>query len=753
MTSCIIRAVVPLLLFIFTTVLAASSVPASSIPLAVRSPFLSVWLPNSKDSQNTLSTRWSETWNGAYSAWASFVKVDGVSYRAMGQVNLPNVQVAQQVSVDYSGTSSIFTMRVGPIDLTYTFISPIDPSDLVKFSMPFSYLLITASSNDGNAHNVQLYQDITAEWVNEDRTIPMQWKTRMTPAIGGDDALITHQVWQATSVPQQQTASSRIQDGIVYFSAFNRQGLTYQTGGAVLARQTFIANGKLPDTQDGDFRAVGEEWPVFAFAHNLGPVLGTSSPIVFGVGHTRENLVRYAIGTNKFQLRAPYYLKQHASSEAAMDFFMRDYNNAARVATTLDAQLEDEATTISANYSGLVQLSLRQAIAGMELTIARKDDGTIDAGDVMLFTAEFGGRRFRVNNIDQIYHMMPVFLYLNPDLLKHALRPILQYHKAGLAGTPYCVHNLGEIYPQATGPGGAVEMPVGASAYMLIMAAAHLQRTGDNSLVQAYYDVFDQFAQYLIDGALMPAKQYSMIESPLVPEAALQSNLAIAGIIGIRAMADLANAKGEGAANANYIANAVAMVGQWQTKATSKDGVYLTFTYGDDANWMGMFNLYADALLGVNLVPKYIYINQERFYQSKAHKYGTPIYGKRGWALSGPNMWIAAMLEKTALRNHFFDGVVARLFAGSSSVPLPDWFDSDNLAIASNASYWMKARPQVGAHFAPLALQSKRVNLTALSPASSPDPSPQGIVPPGGAGVKLCSRTFTFAIAFLVLLL
>lgn len=38
---------------------------------------------------------------------------------------------------------------------------PHQPSDLVRQSMPFSYLSMTAESNDGNAHDVQVYSDVS----------------------------------------------------------------------------------------------------------------------------------------------------------------------------------------------------------------------------------------------------------------------------------------------------------------------------------------------------------------------------------------------------------------------------------------------------------------------------------------------------------------------------------------------------------------------------------------------------------------
>jgi len=169
-----------------------------------------------------------------------------------------------------------------------------------------------------------------------------------------------------------------------------RPGLTYASGYANDLRDVFIITGALPDTVDTTFRTVSDRWPALAFSHQLGPVLTMSAPTVLAVGQARENIALYAQGENQ-QIRAAYYLKKYASAESACDAFMRDWQHMFDVSKDLDEQILRDAGPESEAYSGLVQLSLRQAIAGMELTIARKADGSIDANDVMLFTAgEFG---------------------------------------------------------------------------------------------------------------------------------------------------------------------------------------------------------------------------------------------------------------------------------------------------------------------------------------------------------------------------
>ena len=48
------------------------------------------------------------------------------------------------------------------VEMNITFLSPITPTDLMRQSLPFSYVEVSIISTDGNAHDVQLYTDITA---------------------------------------------------------------------------------------------------------------------------------------------------------------------------------------------------------------------------------------------------------------------------------------------------------------------------------------------------------------------------------------------------------------------------------------------------------------------------------------------------------------------------------------------------------------------------------------------------------------
>ena len=53
-----------------------------AVPLAVRTPYLSAWLPQGAGA--ALNDRWPTFWTGSTLGWAGFLKVDGKAYSFLG---------------------------------------------------------------------------------------------------------------------------------------------------------------------------------------------------------------------------------------------------------------------------------------------------------------------------------------------------------------------------------------------------------------------------------------------------------------------------------------------------------------------------------------------------------------------------------------------------------------------------------------------------------------------------------------------
>jgi len=97
-----------------------------SVPLAIRSPYLSAWL--SQGAGTALSAAWPTFWNGETLGWAGFVNVDGTSYNFLGNPGVPGAdfKAATQKSLTWTSTQSNFVMTAGPVDLNITFLSPVE---------------------------------------------------------------------------------------------------------------------------------------------------------------------------------------------------------------------------------------------------------------------------------------------------------------------------------------------------------------------------------------------------------------------------------------------------------------------------------------------------------------------------------------------------------------------------------------------------------------------------------------------------
>lgn len=117
-------------------------------------------------------------------------------------------------------------------------------------------------------------------------------------------------------------------------------------------------------------------------------------------------------------------------------------------------------------------------------------------------------------------------------------------------------------------------------------------------------------------------------------------------MIGIQAMSVIANETGNTADAANYSKIAHDYINKWQNLAINMNvtPAHTTLAYGDASshgklqshetilsvtpakNLAGLlYNLFADAQLGLNLVPQYVYQMQSDFYPTVANKYGVPL--------------------------------------------------------------------------------------------------------------------------------
>ncbi|KAH8101093.1 DUF1793-domain-containing protein, partial [Cristinia sonorae] len=656
-----------------------------SIPLAIRSPYSSAWLPQASTG-TALNGAWATFWNGMIVGWAGYINVDGKSYIFMGDPSVRAIKATQKSS-KMTPTQTIFVMDAGGVELTVSFLSPLDPGDLALQSFPFSYLSLSVTSSDGAPHNVSVYTDISAEWVTGNTSSVANWTTST------DSNLLTHQI-QLADQHLLVEEHDMIQYGSAYFSTGQVQGLTYQTGEDVKVRTQFINNAKLLNSEDSQFRAVSDHWPVFALSWDLGPVTDTPNVVVAAIGHVRDPAVRFTKGGGITQDRSLYFWSQFSTVNDALAFFLNFQGVSFAHANAIDSQINSQAQQVSSDYAAVLAMSLRQAFAGTELTISKNSDGSFNTSDVLMFT-KGGLFILLVSTVDVLYTMWPLFLFFNATFGKYALLPVFEATSQP-ATDGGAIHDLGAQYPQAIGYQSGVtptSMPLEESGNMLIMTLSYTQCTGDKSLITTYFDVLDRWTQYLIDNTAEPGNQLSTdsFAGPLNN----QVNLAIKGVVGIKAMSVIANLTGDSDRSSRYSAIAANYSTYIQQLSTSSDRQHLDLTYKDDNSWGLAYNLYADKLLGTNVFPDSVFSMETAWYNKQFDQFGVALDTRNKYTLSQWEIWTAAIVDSDAVRDNLISSVVKVASAGISNKPFGDWYDTTNGTING-----FTARPVVGGHFA-----------------------------------------------------
>jgi hypothetical protein len=765
-----------------TVTLGGAEVRPPSIPLAVRSPYLSTWLPVTSPS---LTSGTPQFWNGATRGFAGLVMIDNVLYAWAGEPMLTGdttpVNPMTPTSTEVTATRSIFTAEAGGVQLVAEWLSPVEPGNLELQSVPLTLLTVTVSFTDGNSHSVQVYADITGEWASNTESAQITWQ--MT-----SDA--TGQYWSvALDSPDSLMETSQMADwGQVIWAAgapAAGQALSYESGDSVTVRTAFAMStsptGTLSDTPASPPSAINSDQPAFAFAFDFGSAESSTS---FVLGHVRTPLISY--GSSATPL-LPWWTNTWSGWQEMTADFISGAESARQRAMALDAQIQADATAAAgAGYAAACALALRQCYGGTELAIGPN-------GDPWLLGKEISSDG-DTNTVDIFDQAFLAWLYLDPDLIPLVMAPILDWCASpawqdptawsGISQPYYCVHDLG-VYPVAAGgpPGTATgageQMPIEESAGMLIMAAAHANRVGASAaepfLSQSQWQpLWTQWANYLMTQVPAPAAQLTTDDwVPAQYKTPTGSvNLGIKAIIGLAAAGQIAAILGDSASeNATTWSDAATTwsnaatdnVGPWIGLSTdSTAGNYLNLEQGATGTWSCLYNAYYQAVIGVSLVPEQVAANQASFYLNQlttsGNAYGIELQTDAGnlnkvaWLF-----YLPAWLNSYPIAAELMSCNVAYINDTTSLVPYGDRYNTMTGVEVSG----IEAHPTLGAVYALLAAgvsipSGVPVNppvTTSVPPptpppppvavaitASAPPPKPILTVSISGSGLKLSGK-------------
>ncbi|KAJ5584723.1 uncharacterized protein N7459_004523 [Penicillium hispanicum] len=651
-----------------------SPVKPPSYPLAVRSPYLSAWLPGNDVA--SLASNNAQFWAGNDLVWSVLARVDDTTYNLFG-VDSPNdgTESATVTDASYTSTHSIFTVTAGSREFTLDFFSPVSPKNYLRQSLPFSYLTVTLAAGDSTS--VQVYSDIDSSWTGQSSDSSWSYSTNGSTSV--------FQIQAVGAAPYSQNSDGQALWGSAVYASRPSDSSTLSTasGPRNSVRETFVTNGTLTGDH-ADWTSGG----VVGFAHDLGTT-ASKSAVTFAVGHVREKSINF-LGA----AQTGYYRATYPETVAAVSYFLDDYDSANSESTTFDDLIQSTgASSYGSNYSDILALSVRQVYGGIELTIPNE---SLDTSETRAFIKEISSDG-NINTVDVIYATFPIFYILSPEYIKLLLTPVLEYTGSDDYSETYFVHDLGANYPNATGHlSDGESMPIEESGNLIILAYAYQKASGNTDFTTTYASQLKTYAEYLYANGLYPASQLSLNDA--LGELANQTNLGVKAAVGLATYGKIAD-----------LTNYTTAGQDWGVKiwtdhlGTDADGTRFLIQYGTTP-WFLVFNHYADVLFGLDVFPDDAYNATADFYPTVRDTAGIPLDGSLGWGQTNWQAFVAATVSGDA-RDIFISDMHSYISNGLNSAPFSDryWVAASN-GYSAGESYSFRARPTLGSHFALAAL-------------------------------------------------
>lgn len=670
----------------------------------------------------------------------------------------------------------------GSVEVVLSFLSPITPTSTLRQSIPASYLTINVKGN----FDLDIYVDVNGQWVSGNRGSHIRWELKETH-IKKSTALKTWKVKRSNEELFTEY-NDRAEWGALHFSG--PASANHESGTSGLLRQRFSKEGTLRNVQDDSFRTIMDEEPVFAFSKsfNLSGKTGykdemSEESILFTITHIQNPVTQFASARGLTMMR-PLWMSYFFSDEALVSFHYDDFKHALALAANYSEQVAKDAyRSGSTNYKEIVELSARQVMGATVFS------GTPD--NPILFLKEISSNG-NCQTVDVIFPSFPFFLYTNPKWLAYLLEPLLEHMLSGQYPNDYTMHDLGTHFPNMTGhaDGNDEYMPVEECGDMLIMGLAlvnSLQYNADHEAnspwsslgepkdhssfdvtdgktpfalpatletregifglddqwggvagkhqaqkwVSRTYRLWQQWTGYLVDYSLYPQNQ--LCTDDFAGWLPLMTNLALKGIVGIKAMSELAEVVGASDDAKHYRNISETYVKVWEQEGMARDEGRAKLAYNWQGSWTTLYSLYADALLcfhpslnatsdsveshsdasqtpivpakgksGGNFIPDHVYRTQSEWYGVAMQKYGLPLDSRHFYTKSDWEFQAAAVAGK-GVRTAILDRVAKWLNETVTDRPFSDLYITEGKGGFPGPNFF--ARPVIGSHYAFLTLE------------------------------------------------
>ncbi len=580
---------------------------------------------------------------------------------------------AEQKSVALSATRTLYTFACGPVDLKLEFASPLLPDDLLLLSRPVSYLNYELVSNDGTAHEVQLYFETTPEWAVND----LSQEISVSSGKSGDVSYLKAGT-TAQPVLERKGDNVRIDWGYFYMAAAQDESSSLGFGDYFGSKTAFIEKG-LPLRDTGTLVTVMTRMlPAMSYVKDLGRVSAKPEKGFLMLAYDDVESIQY-FGNN---LKAYWREDGAVDIAGALDMALVGHDEIMKRSRAFDRHMREEAEEAGGpRYADLCALAYRQSVAAHKLV--KDTEGNL------LFLSKENFSNGSIGTVDVTYPSAPLYLKYNPELLKGMLIPIFYYSESGKWTKPFAAHDVG-TYPKANGQTYGGDMPVEECGNMLILTAAIAGAEGNAAFAEAHWEVLTTWANYLLENGLDPENQ--LCTDDFAGHFAHNTNLSVKAIMGIAAYGRLASMLGKEDVAEVYLEKARTMAGLWMEMAD--DGDHYRLTFDQPGTWSQKYNLVWDKLLEFNLFPEEVARREVTYYLGKQNRYGLPLDNRRTYTKGDWIVWTATLAEDRETFMRFIDPLWLFVTETPDRVPMSDWYETPD---ARQVGF--QARSVVGGYF------------------------------------------------------
>jgi hypothetical protein len=552
-------------------------------------------------------------------------------------------QTAEQKSVDVQATQTHYAFICGAVDLELTFTAPLFMDNLNLLSRPVNYLTYSIKSNDGKAHDVEIYFEASSAWA-----LNTPYQQSFSNVIENDDLVYLKTGSETQDILAKKGDDVRIDWGYFYLVA-EKKNTEYATEDKKLALTKHFGKSA---------KAEGKI------------MLGYDD--IYSIQYFGENL-------------RPYWNKDGKSSimEQLKDAYT-EYDKLMQKCSAFDQKLMEDATQVGGKeYAELCALAYRQAIAAHKLVQAPNGD--------LLWLSKENFSNGSIGTVDITYPSAPMFLYYNVELAKALMNHIFYYSESGKWTKPFAAHDVG-TYPHANGQTYGGDMPIEESGNMLIVAAAIAAIEGNADYAAKHWEVLTVWTDYLVEKGLDPENQ--LCTDDFAGHFAHNANLSIKAIMGIASYGYLADKLNKKDIAEKYTQTAKEMAAKWVEMADAGDHYRLVFDQPD--SWSQKYNLVWDKLLKTTIFPVEIAPKEIAYYLTKQNEYGLPLDNRKAYTKSDWIVWTATLADDKATFEQFIAPLYKYVNETPTRVPMSDWYwttdakQSGFQARSVVGGYWIK---------------------------------------------------------------